>query len=120
MDLKIESGDGILLATIAGELSSLPEAVECLKKVYDAAAEGGLDKILLDCLAVKSRLSEINKYGVIMTMVQYSAELRIFPKVAWVGQPPAVTGFGALLQSNRGRESRAFPERQEAVDWLNQ
>jgi len=40
------------------------------------------------------------------------------PKVAFVGTPPAIDGFGAIVASNRGFLAKTFSELPKALDWL--
>jgi hypothetical protein len=58
MDLNLEHRDGLLLATVTGQVS-FREAVECWKKVCDAAAENGCGKILFDWLGVEGEISDL-------------------------------------------------------------
>jgi hypothetical protein len=44
--------------------------------------------------------------------------MSIYPKVALVGKPPTVTGFGAQVVQNRGLTSMTFSEIQPALNWL--
>jgi hypothetical protein len=46
MDLKVESADGVLVATAAGRVS-LSEAISVYTKVCDVASERGFDRILV-------------------------------------------------------------------------
>jgi hypothetical protein len=55
MDLKVESKEGVLVATAAGRVS-LSEVIGVFTKVCDVAAERGLDQILVDCLSVEGEL----------------------------------------------------------------
>jgi hypothetical protein len=117
MDLKLESRDGVLLATVTGRVS-FNEALECWKSVCDAAAGGGCRKILFDGLGVEGEISDLEKYEVSKIIVGYWAHTSITPTVAVVGKPPTITGFGALVASNRGLTVFTFSERQAALDWL--
>ena len=88
------------------------------KKFIDTATERGFDKILMDFLAVTGELSAIDLYEVAKTMAEYCVSKSICPKVAVVGKPPTVTGFGAQVASNRGLTSMAFSDSQPALNWL--
>jgi hypothetical protein len=118
MDLKLDSRDGVLLATVTGAVS-FSEALERWKNVCDAAAERGCGKILFDLLGAYGELSALEKYEVSKTIVEYCKIRSMSPTVAVVGKPPTVTGFGALVASNRGMVIVMFSERQAALDWLN-
>ena len=117
MDLTLESRDGLLLATATGRVS-FSEAAECWKKVCDAAAEKGCGKILFDALAAEGEISDLEKYEVSKIIVEYCRQHSMSPTVAVVGKPPTITGFGALVATNRGLTVFTFSERQAALDWL--
>jgi hypothetical protein len=118
MDLKLESREGLLLATAEGQVS-LNEVVELGKKVCDAASERGLRKVLLDCVAVEGELSVTERFILGKTIVEYCVTQSIAVKVAILGNAPTVTGLGAQVASNRGMMVETFSERQAATDWLN-
>jgi len=118
MELKLESRDGVLLATVTGAVS-FSEALERWKKVCDAAAERECGKILFDLLGADGELSDLEKYEVSKTIVEYCQIRSMPPTIAVVGKPPTVTGFGALVASNRGMMILTFSQRQAALDWLN-
>jgi len=117
MDLTLESRDGLLLATVTGRVS-FSEVLECWKKVCDAAAEKECGKILFDALAAEGEISDFEKYEVSKIIVEYCRQPSMSPTVAVVGKPPTITGFGALVASNRGLTVFTFSERQAALDWL--
>jgi hypothetical protein len=118
MDLKLESREGLLLATAAGRVS-LNEVVELGKQVCDAAAERGLRKILLDCVGVEGELSVTERFILGKTIVDYCVTRSIAAKVAVIGKPPTVTGLGAQVAWNRGMMVETFSDRQAALEWLN-
>ena len=117
MDLKLESREGVLLATVTGRVS-FSEALECWKKICDAAAEKGCGKILFDALGAEGEISDLEKYEVSKIIVEYCRQPSMSPTVAVVGKPPTITGFGALVASNRGLMILTFTERQAGLDWL--
>jgi hypothetical protein len=118
MELKLESREGYLLATASGRVS-LTEALKLGKNVCDAAAERGLSKILYDYRAVKGELSVMEWYEIGKTMAEYRLNRSGTPRIAVVGKPPTITGFGAEVARNRGLLVVTFPELQPALDWLN-
>ena len=117
MHLTIASQDDFLLATAAGPVS-VKEVLRVFKTVIDTATERGFDKILMDFLAVTGELSVTDLYEVGRTMAEYCVNKSIYPKVAVIGKPPTVTGFGAEVASNRGLTSRTFSESRPALNWL--
>jgi hypothetical protein len=118
MELKLESRDGLLLATAGGQVS-LKEALERCKNIFDAAAERGSSKILFDCLTVRGELSLLERYEIGKTMAEYCQSRSMTPTVALIGKPPTVTGFGAQVALNRGLTVFTFSDRQAGIDLLN-
>jgi hypothetical protein len=118
MDLKLQSRNGILLATAAGH-ASLTETVELGKHVCDAAAERGFRRVLLDCFAVDGELSVTERFILGKTIVEYCVTRSIAVKVAIMGNSPVVTGLAAEVAWTRGMMVQAFSDRQAAMDWLN-
>ena len=117
MQLTLLSQDGFLLGTAAG-LASIEEVLCVFKNVIDTATEQGFDKILIDFLAVTGGLSDMDRYDIGKTMAGYCRNKSIYPRVAVIGKPPVVTGFGAQVASNRGLNSMTFSESQAALNWL--
>jgi hypothetical protein len=117
MQVTLASQDDFLLATAAG-LVSFKEVLRVFKNVIDTATERGFNKILMDFMAVNGELSAIDLYEIGEVMAEYCVGKSICPKVAVIGKPPAVTGFGAEVASNRGLTSRTFLEKQPALNWL--
>jgi len=118
MELTLASEDDVLFATATGR-ASVEEVLRVFKMVIDAAAERRFESILMDFFAVKSDLSDLDLYVVGKTMSEYCESKLFWPKVAVIGNPPTVTGFGAEVASNRGLTSMTFSERQPALNWLH-
>jgi hypothetical protein len=117
MQLTLASQDDFLLATATGT-ASVQKVLRVFKKVIDTAMERGFERILIDFLAVTGELAVMELYEVGKAMAEYCMSRSIYPKVALLGQPPLVTGFGAEVASNRGLTSMTFSERQAALNWL--
>ena len=117
MQVTLASQDNFFLATATGRVS-VKEVLRVFKKVIDTATERGFDKILIDFLEVTGELSTFDLYRIGKAMAEYCASKSICPKVAVVGKPPTVTGFGAEVASNRGLTSMTFSESQPALNWL--
>lgn len=117
MQLSLASQDDFFSATAAGRVSS-QEVLRILHTAIDAAAEQGLDKILIDLSEVTGELSVSDLYTVGRTMAEYCASKSIHPRLAVIGKPPTVTGFGAQVASNRGLISKTFSETEPALNWL--
>ena len=118
MDLALESRERFLLATATGQIS-FKEVLEGCKNMCDAAAERGFGKILFDGLAVEGELSVLERYEIGKTIAEYCRSRSMSPTVALIGNPPAVTGFGAEVALNRGLLVVKFSERQVGMDSLN-
>ena len=117
VDLILEPRDGFLLAIAVGEVS-FDSALESCRNMCDLAADLGLRKILLDCLAVEGDLSPDERFELGKTIAEYcQSRLTIFA-VAVIGKPPSVTGHGARVASNRGMPVDIFSDRQQGLDWL--
>jgi len=117
MQVTLASQNDFLLATAAGWVSV--KGVLCVfKNVIDTATERGFDKILMDFMAANGELSATDLYEIGKAMAEYCTSKSLYPKVALIGKPPIVTGFGAEVASNRGLTSRTFSERQPALNWL--
>jgi hypothetical protein len=117
VDLILEPRDGFLLAIAVGEVS-FDSALESCRNMCDLAADLGLRKILLDCLAVEGDLSPDERFELGKTIAEYcQSKLRV-PAIALVGKPLAVTGLGAVVASNRGMPVEIFFDRERGLDWL--
>jgi hypothetical protein len=117
MNLKLESMQGVLVATVAGRIS-LGTAIDAGKLVSDGAAERGLDCILLDGSRVEGELSLFERYEVGSTLAKYCVNRRRFHRVAVFGKENANGGFAALVAWNRGLTAEWFTERDSALKWL--
>ena len=117
MELKLEIQHDFLLATASGRLS-LSEALESCREMCDAAGAMGFGKILFDCFAVEGELTPDARFELGKTIAEHCQSFARMPIVALVGQPPAVTGLGARIASNRGMVVETFGERNAALDWL--
>ena len=118
MEQTLVSHDDLLLATVAGRVS-LKEVLRVFKNVIDTARERGFEKILIDFLAVTGELGTMDLYEIGRAMAEYCVSKSIYVKVAVIGKPPLVTGFGAEVASNRGLTSRTFSECESALQWLH-
>jgi hypothetical protein len=117
LDMNVDSKEGVLVATAAGQVS-LSEAISVFTKACDVAAERSGDRILVDCLSVEGELSTMDRYELGRTVAEYCNSRSTTPKVATVGRLPVINGFGAQVAANRGLVAETFSESQEAMDWL--
>jgi len=117
MDLKLEVQHDFLLAKASGQLS-LSEALESCREMCDVAAAMGFGKILFDCFALEGELTPEARFELGKTIAEHCQAFVRIPIVALVGQPPAVTGLGARIASNRGMVVGTLAERKAALEWL--
>jgi hypothetical protein len=118
MDLKLKLQDRVLVAELTGRMT-LREAVKASMLACSGAAERNCSAILLDASAVVGELSIYERHELGRTVADYCMLRGWSYKLAVVGSPPAVTGVGALVASNRGLVTQRFSDRQEALEWLN-
>jgi hypothetical protein len=117
MDLKLELQDRILVAEFTGPLT-LHEAVKVCTLACDGAAERDCTAILFDASAVNGELSLFENYELGKSVAEYCVAHGWSYKVAAVGKL-GVTGFPALVASNRGLQVECFDDREKAMEWLS-
>jgi hypothetical protein len=117
MDLKLVVHDRVLVAELTGRLT-LREAVRVCMLACDGATERSRSAILLDASAVSGELTLFERYELGRTMAEYHMVRGGHHRVALLGSPPSVTGFAALVASNRGVVAERFSDRQKAMEWL--
>jgi len=117
MDLTLKVEHDFLLAKASGQLS-LSEALESCREMCDVAAAMGFGKILFDCFALEGELTPEARFELGKTIAEHCQAFVRIPVVALLGQPPAVTGLGARIASNRGMVVGTFAERKAALEWL--
>ena len=120
MDLRIdiELQGGLMLVTARGNLA-FDAALRLLKQVCDTAAEKQVNKILVNSLAVDGVLTTMERYQIGVEVAAYIMKLQMKPRLAFVGQPPAMDGFGVRVAQNRGMTVEVFSSQQEALNWLD-
>ena len=94
-----------------------PPRLACPETNIRHALEKHLNRILIDGLGAKGVLTTIDRYDLGVKLVAYCGEHKLWPRLAFVGQPPVVDGFGALVARNRGLVAETFPNRKEALEW---
>jgi|SRR6516225_961970 hypothetical protein len=116
VDFEVQ-GD-LLLAIVRGA-ASLDAALGVAKQVLDAAAKHQVSsRILVDTLAVEGVLKPIECYDLAVEAVAHAKQGKMNPKIAIVGTPPTLDGFGVRVAQNRGLTTELFPTRQLALRWL--
>jgi hypothetical protein len=101
-NLKVDSKEGVLVATAAGRVS-LSEAISVFTKACDVGAERGFDRILVGCLSVEGELSTMERYELGKTMAEYCNSRSITAK----SRDGRQTAFDKRLRSAGGLESRS-------------
>jgi hypothetical protein len=120
MDLRIdiELRGGLLLVTASGTFV-FDAALLLLKEVCDRANEKEVSKILVNALAVDGELATVERYRLGTEVTAYLKQRQMSPRLAFVGKPPAVDGFGVRVAQNRGITTEVFSSQQEALRWLD-
>jgi hypothetical protein len=113
----MELQGGLLLVTARGSLA-FDAALRLLKQVLDTAKEKEVNRILVNCLALNGKLSTSERYNLGAELVAYLRQGGMKPRMAFVGKPPAVDGFGVRVGQNRGVTTEVFSSQQEALNWL--
>ncbi len=120
MDLRIdiELRGQILLVTASGKVALEP-ALRALKQAFDTAKEKGVNKILVNTLAVDGELSTFERYRLATGSVANLRQREMNPRIAFVGKPPTTNGFGVRVAQNRDVATQVFDTQQAALDWLD-
>jgi hypothetical protein len=120
MDLRIdiELREGLLLVTASGTLA-FDAALLLLKQVCDTAKEKEVSKILVNALAVDGELATVERYRLGTEVTAYLKQRQMSPRLAFVGKPPTVDGFGVRVAQNRGITTEVFLGQVEALRWLD-
>jgi hypothetical protein len=120
MDLRIdiELREGLLLVTASGTFA-FDAALLLLKQVCDTAQEKEVSKILVNALAVDGELATVERYRLGTEVTAYLKQRRMSPRLAFVGRPPTVDGFGVRVAQNRGITTEVFSGQLEALRWLD-
>ena len=117
LHIDIELQGGLMLVTARGNLT-LDAALRLLKQVCDTAAEKQVNKIIVNCLAVDAEFSTVERYQIGEEVSAYIRQRQVNPRLAIVGQPPAIDGFAVRVAKNRGMTVQVFSSQQEALNWL--
>jgi hypothetical protein len=119
MDLHahIELQGELLVATTTGTVAFEP-ALKIWKGILDMAAEKKVHKILANALAVDGTLSTNERYQHGVQLTAHLQQLQFNPRVALVGVPPTIDGFGVRVAQNRDVSVELFPSVEAALSWL--
>jgi hypothetical protein len=120
MDLHIDVKlQGEMLFVTADGSVVFDMALRLLKQVFDTAAENQVNKILVNTLAVDGELAGFERYALGVELASYLSQRQINLKLAFVGKPPTVNGFGVRVAQNRGITTEVFSSLPEALRWLS-
>ena len=117
LHIDIELQGGLLLVTGSGTWA-LDAALRALKQFCDTAKEKGVNKILVNNLAMDGELSTMERYRLGVELAAYLKQCQMNPWLATVGKPPGMDGFGVRVAQNRGVTVEIFSTQQEALNWL--
>lgn len=117
LQINIELQGSVLLVTASGSVA-LDEAVRLLMRAFDVAKEKEVSKILVNIIAVNGALSTFEKYTLGVEVVTYLRQREMNPRVAFVGKPPTMDGFGVRVAQNRNLTADVFSSQDEALNWL--
>jgi hypothetical protein len=118
LHIDIELQGGLMLVTARGTLA-LDAALRLLKQVCDTAAEKQVNRILVNSLAVDGEFSTVDRYQLGVEVAGYIMQRQMNPKLAFVGKPPTIDGFGVRVAKTRGMTVEVFSSQQEALNWLD-
>jgi len=117
MKSSIQQKANLLVATVSGQIG-FAAAFEIFKGVFDSARKKGCDRILFDCTAVTGELTTHERFLFGEEAAKHEHSGSFHPRIALLGSPPTVDGFGVLVSRNRGMNANAFSVRDEAIQWL--
>jgi hypothetical protein len=118
LHIDIELQGTILLVTAKGN-AAFDAALRLYKLVFDTAKEKGVNKILVNTLAVSGELTTLDRYQLAAELAAYLKRHQMNPRLAIVGVPPTTDGFGVLVAQNRDVTIQAFDTLQAALTWLS-
>src|SRR5262245_54108811 len=101
LQVDLDTHGELLLAVVRGRVSF--EAIwQVLKQICDVASQEKLTRILIDALEAQGVTTTTDRYTLGVKLVAYCGEHKLWPRLAFIGQPPVVDGFGVLVAKNRG------------------
>jgi len=117
LQVDLDTEGGLLLAAFRGTVS-FDSTWHVLKQICDTALQKHLTRILVDGLGAQGVLTTTDRYIIGVKLVTYCGKHKLWPRLAFVGQPPVADGFGVLVAKNRGLDIESFPNRKEALEWV--
>jgi len=124
MNLDIAREKGFLRVRLTGEFS-LAKANDRLVNVFEAVAQHGLRKVLVDCRQLKGEPTTLERFvhaTFAVRQMDRFADTGIFrgTRFAYVGHEPLIDRehFGETVAANRGLNVKVTLTMQEALEWL--
>ena len=90
-------------------------ALRLLKRVFDTSAEKQINNILVIGLALDGEFSTRERYRLGVEVAAYLKQRQMNLRIAFVGKPPTMDGFGVRVAQNRGATVDVFSSQQEAL-----
>src|SRR5262249_8584665 len=118
LQVALDTDGELLLAVVSGTVSF--DAIwRVLKQICDTALQKKLTRILVDTLAAEGVTTTLDRYKLGVKLADYCDENKLWPMLAFIGQPPVVDGFGVLVAKNRGLAIERFPSQKQALEWVH-
>ena len=119
MNLRVAlDTDGELLLAVVSGTVSFDAIWLVMKQICDTALQKKFTGILVDALGAQGVTTTVDRYTLGVKLVNYCGENKLWPRLAFIGQPPVVDGFGVLVAKNRGLATERFPNLKEALEWV--
>ena len=117
LQVALDTDGEFLLAVVRGTVS-FDATWRILKRTCDTALQKKFTRILVDALGAQGVTTTIDRYTLGVKLVNYCGENKLWPRLAFIGQPPVVDGFGVLVAKNRGLAIERFPNSKQALEWV--
>jgi hypothetical protein len=124
MNLDIDCEQDYLRVRVTGEFS-LPEANDCVVAIFEAIAQDGVQKVLVDCRQLKGEPTTMERFVhatfAVREMERFStAGVFRGTRFAYVGNEPLIdrSRFGETVAVNRGLNVKVSLSLEGALQWL--
>ena len=117
LQFEVQTQGDLLLVTCTG-IATAKSFLELLLQVCNIAAEKKVQKVLFNGLAMSGTASGFERYEIGVKVSEHLLRHNMDLRLAFVGVPPTVDGFGALVAKNRDVKVEVFPTVRQAVAWL--
>ncbi len=116
-DMAVE--DGVLVVKLRGA-AEFHAGLRLYREILDRAQQEHVNRILMDCLGVSGELPDHTRQRIAIELTNYLKERQLDLKLATVGVPPTVTGYGAGVAREHGANLQVFATREAARKWLDE